>query len=58
MIDKEKVFKFLEVQSQINKEIDEFGETSPELADYLDQLGNDLNENEIEFLVEFVSQFK
>jgi hypothetical protein len=58
MVNKEKVFKFLEVQSQINKEIDEFGETSPELADYLDQLGNDLNENEIEFLVEFVSQFK
>jgi hypothetical protein len=57
MVNKEKVFKFLEVQSQINKEIDEFGETSPELADYLDQLGNDLNENEIEFLVEFVSQF-
>jgi hypothetical protein len=58
MIDKEKVFRFLKVQSQVNKEIDEFGKTSSELADYLDQLGNDLNENEIEFLVEFVSQFK
>jgi len=58
MVNKEKVFEFLEVQELVNKEIDVYGQASAELVDRLDQLGDGLNYNEIEFLVEFISQFK
>ena len=57
MVNKEKVFRFLEVQELVNREIDMYGQASVEIVDLLDQLSDDLNPNEIEFLVEFVSQF-
>lgn len=57
MVNKEKVFRFLEVQELVNREIDVYGQASVEIVDLLDQLSDDLNPNEIEFLVEFVSQF-
>jgi hypothetical protein len=58
MVNKEKVFRFLEVQELVNREIDIYGEASSELVDQLDQLGDDLSADEIEFLVEFTSQSK
>ena len=54
MVNKEKVFRFLEVQELVNREIDVYGQASVEIVDLLDQLSDDLNPNEIEFLVEFV----
>ena len=58
MVNKEKVFRFLEVQELVNREIDVYGKASFELVDQLDQLGDDLSADEIEFLVEFTSQSK
>jgi hypothetical protein len=58
MVNKEKVFRFLEVQELVNREIDVYGKASSELVDQLDQLGDDLSADEIEFLVEFTSQSK
>jgi hypothetical protein len=58
MVNKEKVFRFLEVQELVNREIDIYGEASSELVDQLDQLGDDLSADEIGFLVEFTSQSK
>jgi hypothetical protein len=58
MVNKEKVFRFLEVQEIVNREIDVYGKASSELVDQLDQLGDDLSTDEIGFLVEFTSQSK
>jgi len=58
MVNKEKVFRFLEVQELVNKDIDMYGKASSALVAYLDQLSDSLNEDEIEFLCEFVSQSK
>ena len=58
MVNKEKVFRFLEVQELVNREIYVYGEASSELVDQLDQLGDDLSADEIGFLVEFTSQSK
>jgi len=54
MVNKEKVFRFLEVQELVNREIDVYGKASSELVDQLDQLGDDLSADEIGFLVEFI----
>lgn len=47
-----KAEKFLQLQAQVNQEIDEKGQASEQLADQLEALGNELNEQEIEEVCE------
>jgi hypothetical protein len=56
MINKEKVFNFLDLQALINTQIEEHGQASIELADQLEQLGDSLNMEEIEFCITIHNQ--
>jgi hypothetical protein len=56
MINKEKVFKFLDLQALVNREIEVYGQASIELADQLEQLGDSLNMEEIEFCISIHNQ--
>jgi hypothetical protein len=42
-----KAEKFLQLQAQVNQEIDQHGQASTKLADELEALGDELNEDEI-----------
>ena len=47
-----KAEQFLQLQAQVNQEIDEKGQASEQLADQLEALENELNEQEIEEVCE------
>lgn len=47
-----KAEQFLQLQAEVNEQIDEQGQASEQLADQLEALGNELNEQEIEEVCE------
>ena len=57
-IDKEKVLNFLNVQTLVNSQIDKYGKADPELANYLEELGDSLTIDEIDYLLEFIREAK
>lgn len=52
MLNKERVLRFLEVQNLVNREIDVYGQATEEMADLLDELGDQLTEQDIEYIFE------
>lgn len=57
-VDREKVLNFLNVQDLVNVQIKTFGKADPELANYLEKLGDSLTMEEIDYLLEFIREAK
>jgi len=57
-VNKAKVLNFLDVQALVNREIEVYGKADPELADHLEELGDSLTMEEIDYLLEFIKEAK
>lgn len=57
-VNKVKVLDFLNVQTLVNSQIDKHGKADPELANYLEELGDSLTIDEIDYLLEFIREAK
>ena len=57
-VNKAKVLNFLDVQDLVNREIEVYGKADPELADHLEELGDSLTMEEIDYTLEFIREAK
>jgi hypothetical protein len=51
-MNKERALRFLDLQALVNREIEVYGQASIELADQLEELGDELTAEEIDYVLE------
>jgi hypothetical protein len=52
MLNKQKVLRFLDIQSLVNREIEVYGQATEELVDQLEKLGDSFTSEEVSYCCE------
>jgi hypothetical protein len=56
MLNKEKVLRFLGIQSLVNREIEVYGQATEELVEQMERLGDSFTAEEVEYCCEIAGR--
>ena len=56
MLNKEKVLRFLGIQSLVNREIEVYGQATEELVEQMEKLGDSFSVEEVEYCCEIAGR--